>query len=384
MKRILIYSTAYYPFVGGAEVAIKEITDRLFDYEFDMVTARLDKKLPVQEKIGRVNVYRLGLGEPKIDKLYLAKFGHLKGLALHRQKPYDMVWAMMASFGGFAALSFKLKTNIPYLLTLQEGDPIEEILRKVKLIRNRFNQIFSQADGLQSISNYLEQWGQQMGFVGKVAEVVPNGVDVSLFAKDYPAQEIKELRQSFGFDSNAVIVVTSSRLVIKNGLAGVIKALKELPENYCFYICGVGELENSLKQLTKSLALEKRVVFAGYKSHHELPQILKASDIFIRPSVSEGLGNSFLEAMAAGLPTIGTLVGGITDFLQDGVTGIVCQPQDPVSIAQAIKRAASLTPEEKEKLHQNAMKIIRERYDWDYIVRKMNYLFNKILEHENM
>ncbi|MCG2695311.1 hypothetical protein L6261_04530, partial [Candidatus Parcubacteria bacterium] len=60
MKKILIFSTVYYPFVGGAEVAIKEITDRIGDIEFDMVTLRFDKNLPKFEKIGNVNVYRIG------------------------------------------------------------------------------------------------------------------------------------------------------------------------------------------------------------------------------------------------------------------------------------------------------------------------------------
>ena len=75
--RILIFSTAYLPFVGGAEVAIKEITDRLGDkYEFEMLTARLDSKLPKKERIGNVLVHRFG------DKLTLALFGGFKIFAL--------------------------------------------------------------------------------------------------------------------------------------------------------------------------------------------------------------------------------------------------------------------------------------------------------------
>lgn len=380
MKRILIYSTAYYPFVGGAEVAIKEITDRLPDYEFDLITALMDRELPRQEIIGRVNVYRVGIGQPKIDKLFLAAFGYHQGLKLNQQKKYDAVWAMMASFGGFAALSFKLKTGLPYLLTLQEGDSIEEILKKVRPVRARFNKIFTQADALQPISNYLLNWGKQMGFKGKVAEVVPNGVDVANFTKHYPAEEINNLRKSFGFSENSVIVLTSSRLVVKNGVADIIKALTRVPENFCLLICGNGPLEESLKQLAKELNLEKRVRFAGYKSHAELPKILKAGDIFIRPSITEGLGNSFLEAMATGLPTIGTLVGGIPDFLTDNVTGLVCQPQDLESIAQAILRASRLISEEKMEMQKNAMKLINERYNWEYIAGRMNYLFNRIIE----
>lgn len=378
-KRVLIFSTAYYPFVGGAEVAIKEITDRLVDYEFEMITALMDKKLPRVEQVGAVKVYRIGWGIPTLDKLYLATFGHLKGFRLHKSNFYQAIWAMMASFGGFAALSFKLKTNLPYLLTLQEGDPIEYILNKVRLVRSRFNKIFTKADALQPISNYLYDWGKQMGFKGKVAEVIPNGVDVSIFTKEYSGELITKQRQAFGFSADSKIIVTASRLVIKNGVGDVIKALSKLPDNICFYICGVGELESSLKQLTQELDLTKRVMFGGYKNHQELALILKASDIFIRPSITEGLGNSFLEAMAAGLITIGTLVGGIPDFLKDGVTGLVCQPQNPENIAQVISRAAHMNDEEKKRLHQNAMRIIEEKYNWTYIGRRMDYVFKQLM-----
>ncbi|MFA6304872.1 MAG: glycosyltransferase family 4 protein [Patescibacteria group bacterium] len=378
MNRVLIYSTAYLPFIGGAEVAVKEITDRLPNFEFDLITAWLDKKLPRRQTIGRVNVYRVGIGYPKFDKLFLAVFGHFQGLKLHRQNKYQAVWAIMASFGGFAALSFKIRSKIPYLLTLQEGDPIEEILKQVRFVRNRFNKIFSQASGLQAISTYLLNWGVSMGFKGKFSEIIPNGVDVTNFTKQYSEEEIKELRSSFGFPKDAVIVVTASRLVVKNGLADVIKALPNLPQNFCFYICGTGGLENHLRQLVKELKLEKRVNFAGYKSHAELPSIFSSSDIFIRPSLSEGLGNAFLEAMASGLPTIGTLVGGIPDFLTDGVTGLVCQAQNPSNIASTILKASQLNAEQKKSLHDNATKLINERYNWDLVANKMNNLLEKL------
>jgi glycosyltransferase involved in cell wall biosynthesis len=393
-KRILIYSTAYFPLVGGAEVAIKEIADRLYEYEFVMVTAKLDRKLPSVEKIGNVEVHRVGYGT-KFDKIYLAIFGGSFGKKMHMKKSFDLVWAMMASFGGFAALSFKSKTksaksyqtslqgekmkDVPFLLTLQEGDPVEYILRKVRFIKKRFTEIFSEADGLQAISTYLFNWGKHMGFKGRVAEVIPNGVDVARFTREYPLEEIIKVRNSFGFSSDAVVLVTASRLVVKNGLSDVIKALVLLPPNVCFVICGTGELENSLKKLVEDLNLNSRVVFLGNKSHEELPKILKASDIFIRPSITEGLGNSFLEAMAAGLPTIGTMVGGIPDFLKDGENGFVCEPKNPRSIKNTVERIVKLTSHEKEIIHKNGLKIIQERFNWVSISNKMKVLLNILI-----
>lgn len=377
-KRILIFTTAYFPLVGGAEIAIKEITDRLTDFEFDLICAKIKPGLRFREKIGNINVFRLGFGLGKLDKLYLALFGCLKALKLHRKRPYDLIWSVMASYGAFSAVKVKEKTGLKLLLTLQEGDALEETLNKVKLIKGRFGKIFKAADGLQAISQYLLKWGLKMGFPGRLSEVVPNGVDVGLFAKEYPKEEILALRKSLGFADQAVIMVTASRLAAKNGVGDVIQALKQLPEHFCFYICGNGELEKKLKKLTNDLGLEKRVKFAGYQSHESLPKILKASDIFIRPSISEGLGNAFLEAMAAGLPTIGTLVGGIPDFLKDGETGLVCEPKNSASIAQAILRASQLTLEERIHLHQNAMKLINEKYNWEYIAPRLRHIFKEL------
>jgi len=167
---------------------------------------------------------------------------------------------------------------------------------------------------------------------------------------------------------------------VKNGAEHVIRALKLLPENYCYCICGIGNLEGQLKDLTEVLALKNRVKFAGFKTHQELPKILKASDIFIRPSITEGLGNAFLEAMAAGMPTIGTLVGGIPDFLTDNVTGLVCEPKNSESISQTILKASQLSQSEKHQLHQNAMKIINEQYNWEYIASRMDYIFNELIK----
>jgi len=87
---------------------------------------------------------------------------------------------------------------------------------------------------------------------------------------------------------------------------------------------------------------------------------LALADVFVRPSLSEGLGNVFLEAMAAGLPIIGTPVGGILDFLKDGETGLFCRIKNPKSIAEKIKEILS-DDRLREKLIQNGQKLAEEK-----------------------
>jgi glycosyltransferase involved in cell wall biosynthesis len=105
--------------------------------------------------------------------------------------------------------------------------------------------------------------------------------------------------------------------VHKNALDTVIRALALLPEAVHFLMVGNGPDKNALAKLADRLGVSARVHFHASVPIEKLPDYLKSCDIFIRPSRSEGMGNSFIEAMAAGLPVIGTQEGGIADFLFD-------------------------------------------------------------------
>lgn len=365
MKRILIFSTAYNPFIGGAEVAVKEITSRLPGYEFVMLTARLDVKLPIVEKIGNIEVRRIGKGD-KWDKLRLILQGPK---AAQQLKKFDAVWSIMASYAGFAALRFKKQNqSVPFLLTLQEGDSRAHIYSRVWFVWPWFVQIFKRADRIQAISTYLAKWAKSLGVKCPV-EVVPNGVEVGKFITSSSAREVGLTRT----------VITVSRLVKKNAVSDLIQAMKFLPEDIHLQIAGTGELEPQLRRLTQAFGLEKRVHFLGNISQQDLPKYLWKSDVFCRPSLSEGLGISFLEAMAASVPIVATPVGGIPDFLIDGETGLFCKVGDPADIAKQIKRLLD-DQSLANKIRMNGQKLVSEKYSWDKIAGQIQTIFHNLSE----
>lgn len=377
-KRILIFSTAYYPLVGGAEVAIKEITDRLPDYHFEMVTARIKPGLASREQIGNVTVHRVGFGKA-FDKYLLPILGVIKALRVAPAKHVPIVWPMMASFGGFTALIYTwIRPKTKMMLTLQEGDPPEYILKRVGAFKPLFLRIFKRADAIQAISKFLANWGKEMGFKGEPV-VIPNGVNIPHFSQQISPEERRNLRQSFGFADGDTVLVTASRLVLKNGTDDIIRALSGMPDNNRVLVIGDGEDRAMLETLVAELGLQSRVVFLGQKTHGELPPLIQSADIFIRPSLSEGLGNSFLEAMAAGLPIIGTPVGGIPDFLVDGETGVFCEPRNPESIAKAARRIQE-EPGLREKLIRQGQALVAEQYSWESITKRMKQVFSSLSE----
>ena len=324
MKKILIFSTAYLPYVGGAEIAVKELTDRMLDYEFDLITARLDKKLPNFEKLGRVNVYRIGLGN-KFDKFLLPFLGCWRALGLDKSRHYQIIFSLMASQASIAAAWLKmLHSGKKLLLNLQEGDEEEHLKRYVlgsdwlysRLIKPWHLLVFKKADLVIAISESLKQRAAVNGVKCQLA-VVPNGVDLKKFSIFNFQFSIKDIKNKLGFSENDKVLITASRLVKKNAVDDVIKALEYLPENIKFLILGDGPDRKMLEDLVVKLKLQNRVIFKGAYDNDDLPQYLAIADVFVRPSLSEGQGIAFLEAMAAGVPVVATPVGGIVDFLTD-------------------------------------------------------------------
>ncbi len=369
MKKILIFSVAYHPFVGGAEVAVKEITDRNSEYEFDMITLNLDGKQKQEEKIGNITVYRIG-GQGRMHKLLFPYTAYRKASTLYGARHYDAIWSIMASFSGFAALFFKMThQSVPFLLTLQEGDPIPDIKRQVRFVYPLFKKIFTSADRIQAISTYLANFARDMGASCPI-DVIPNGVDLDLFTREFTEQELSETKQAIGKVPGDVLLVTTSRLVTKNGVGDIIASLRSLSPQVKLLIIGTGELEQELMAGVRRLGLEERVQFLGFVEYKDIPRYLAVSDIFVRPSLSEGMGNSFVEAMAAGLPIIGAAVGGIPDFLTDKETGLVCKVRDPESIAACVLELLQ-NINLRNAIIQKSKAIAIEKYGWNTIVGDM-------------
>ena len=384
-KKVLIFSLAYIPFVGGAELAVKEITDRIDDTEFDLITFRFDKKWPKFERIGNVNIYRISGGKTLFPFLAFCKASRL-----NRERKYPVVWSIMANRAGFAALFFKLwNPKIKYLLTLQEGDALDYPEKRMGLakifIGGLFKKVFRKADHVQAISNYLADWAGSMGAKAPI-EVVPNGVDISKIKNTRPQRQSATLAGAT--TQNTKVIITTSRLVYKNGIDVLIRAAAELKKtaseiNFKVQILGSGQEEKKLKDLARELKVDEAVQFLGHIEPGKVYDYLAKADIFARPSRSEGLGSSFLEAVGAGLPVIGTPVGGIPDFLKDNETGLFCEVDNPKDLAEKIKTLMTNEVLAK-RIAENGRQLVLEKYDWNNIAKQMQNTLSHIIAIANI
>jgi len=223
-------------------VALKEITDRLDqkEFEFHLITLRYDSAFLKYEKIGNVHVHRVGFAKKnvtfedlrsfpfRLNKLLYQFWAPCVGLWLHKKYTFTKVWSMMAHSAGIPGNIFSRISRVPLLLTLQEGDPTEYIEKQMRLFGPLFTGVFTRAKQIQAISLFLKEWAIQMK--SKVTpDVVPNGVDTLVFV---PGTKL-ETKEGFR-------LITTSRLVPKNGVDLVIEAMTQLPENVYFDIVGDG------------------------------------------------------------------------------------------------------------------------------------------------
>lgn len=394
-KRVLIFSMVYYPnFHGGAEPAIKEITDRIApeDIEFHMVTCLWNSNLPRVERYGNVLVHRVGFGLPdprfedygkkfrlRINKYLFQLYGGLKGLSLNAKYHYDSIWAMMAHSAGIPAAVFKsFSPRTPYVLTLQEGDPIEHIERVMRPAWPLFKRSFTSATIIQSISNYLSDWARKMGYTGEIVSV-KNGANPNDLKQAFSQAEVDEVKKELGKKDSDIFLVNTSRLVHQKGFDTVIEALAHLPENVKFLAVGDGEDEGKLKDLAKRLGVRNRVIFTGRVDRSVVTLYRKAADIFVAPSRSEGLGNAFISALASKLPLVTSGVGGIADYAVDGETAWIVAPDNPEDLAEKVKEVIA-NPEKAREISERARAMVERDYDWDQIAKQMRErVFGRVL-----
>ncbi len=166
--------------------------------------------------------------------------------------------------------------------------------------------------------------------------VIRNGVDTRRFSA---GQEYNNAGEEFSIKKEDMVIGFVGRIVQSKGLQYLIEAaslLKGQYDNLKFLLVGDGSLVNELKEQAREKGVFKNVIFAG--SRRDISAFLSRFNIFVMPSVKEGLPNSLLEAMAMGKPVIAAGVGGIPEVINNGVNGLLVPPGDAGRLAESIKR----------------------------------------------
>ena len=145
-----------------------------------------------------------------------------------------------------------------------------------------------------------------------------------------------QIRKELNLDENAFLVLSVGELNKNKNQKTIIKALAQINDQNVHYIlCGKGDQDANLKALAEELNVADRVHFLGYRT--DVVNICAQSDVFVMPSLREGLPVASLEAMYCGLPLVTSNIRGLVDIMENGVSGYLCSPTDYTAFANGIK-----------------------------------------------
>lgn len=260
-----------------------------------------------------------------------------------------------------------MKLKLPYIVSLRGSDvPFynPRFYWLDKLFFKRLNRkIWRGSSRIISNSKGLKELALK-SFPLQRIDVIYNGVDTNEFRPNYTT-------------SDTLRILCIARLIKRKGIEYLIKAVAKLKQNNIkLVIVGQGNQRENLKKLASTLGISSKVNFRDYIAHNYISEIYHNSDVFVLPSLNEGMSNAALEAMACGLPIVITDTGGTAELLNGN--GFVVQKKNPLGIAQTLQkflRNAELIVQMGRRSRE-----IAEGMSWQDIAGKYYGLYNELTQ----
>lgn len=368
--RFLLINYEYPPVGGGGGNATQQIGRALVKKGARVtVLTAAQGNLPRRENDHGVHVYRIWAARrhqdrcsiPEMLMFMLHALFNAPGLA--RQVKADAALVFFALPTGPVGWWIKKRLGLPYVVSLQGGDVPgfmgQEMALYHKLSGPVITAVWKTAHAVIANSGGLAALARAH-VVSRAPhidiDVIPAGADLDAVAP--PTTPTLE---------GPMHLLFVGRLVSQKGLDVLFKALTTMKghTDWNLTIAGEGPLKNELAQATHKLGIANRVTFRGWLERDHLPAVYEEADIFVLPSRDEGMPNAMLEAMAAGLPVIGSRVAGLNEVVIDGETGFLVPPEDADALAHAL-RVAIEDRDQTFQLGQAARARVVERFSWDH------------------
>jgi len=377
----IVLTEDFFPQIGGAHLWLYE-TFRRWPSPVRLLTRRYDRsaeEVAAQAAFDRLDhglldIMRGDIVVGKIDLLagscrrrFWNVASEIKELAGCR--PFT-VHCLRAFPEGFAGLITKFRNPLrTHLITFAHGEEIL-VARSSGQLRRMASAVYRWSDVVIANSRSTEELVRDLVPSANLVCVHP-GVDVDAYYCD--PDEISRFRRQWEWPADTIIVTTIARMEPRKNQSVVIRAIADLRKQGfpLAYVCGGdGEEKQNLVDLAHLLNLEAWVKFPGRISEEEKVVTLNASDIYAMPSIHagemiEGFGIVFLEAGAAGIPSIAGNVGGQPEAVLDGKTGLIVDGKDVCQVADAIRSLAS-----NAELRGQMAREVRKwalRHDWGLV-----------------
>jgi len=355
--------------IGGAEVATLNIATELVQrgHEVHVITIG-DKELKGDNK-GDFYIHYIQLGAAPEASLWGAISYAVKAFAQIRRINPDIVHAQRFYREGLAAFLAKVLLKKRYCIWCRGADVY--LSWRFKGIASEL--FLKRANAVIALTQNMKEKIYEI--CNRDAFVIPNGIDLRRF-ESLSHQDTHTLAVN-----GEIAILFVGRLHPIKGVAYLIEAMPVIIRKHPkvkLFLVGDGEERQRLESLVAKLDLDKHTTFIGQIPNEKVSQYMAASDVFVLPSLSEGLPVVTLEAIACGLPIVVTDIAGISEIIKDGENGFLVEPENSVEIAEKVLMLLG-NGELRKQISQNNLEKSKN-YSWEAVVDKLEDVYQGVLK----
>ena len=343
VKSVLMISQTFHPVIGGSERQAFEISKALAGRGVAVtVLTRRPPGLPAEETVAGVRIKRFACpGTGLLNSIFF--MSRVFAWMLAHAAGYDAAHVHLASSPAVAAALAGRLTGRRTVIKLGGGKGVDEISLSQKTLAGRLKLAFfryARPELLVMNGEVLEWLRSTKEYAGMNLRLFRNGVDTGRYTPPLYNEKINA-KAALGLD-NAAVFLFVGRLSPEKRVRELVEVWAELlgeetaPPRVRLVIVGGGPDGPALKKAVADLGLSGSVLLAG--PQQDLLPYYRAADVFILPSISEGLSNSMLEAMASGVAVLASRVGGARDAINPGVNGSLFDPLSRTELKEGLRR----------------------------------------------
>ncbi|HLA28918.1 MAG TPA: glycosyltransferase family 4 protein [Syntrophales bacterium] len=404
MNILFVSDVSIHDIPGGAERVLYEQTTRLAarGHDVHILTRRLPAHHSDDDMIQNVREWRYRVNQNNAISFFASTLPNGRRLfeALSNANKFDCI-NFHQPFSAFAVMRSASCNNVRKVYTCHSlafeeyasrnarpSSFIKEIIRSFRIASIQWieKSVLSRADHVVALSRYtrgklISKYGIPLN---KIA-VIPGGVDLVRF---HPASDKRAARERLHLPQGKTILLTVRNLVQRMGMENLILAMadtvKSAPDVYLI-VGGTGHLKGDLEMTSRRLHLDHHIHFSGYIEETVLPEYYRAADVFVLPTVQlEGFGLVTLEALASGVPVLGTPVGGTQEILSRLDRKFLFPGVSPESISRLIIDFYHKYRNQPDTWRRDSLlcrQFAEKYYSWEMNVEETERLFLESIEH---
>ena len=363
--KIALLSEKYTPDIGGLAISAGRMGHLLASAGHKVRVFAPSSNLPANKKQtlphSGVSVTRFGTHK-RVDDTLVDWFELI--VEEHQREPFDLLHAYFLPMAGFVAAYAGKYLNIPSVVSIRGND-----IERAAFDPSKFSHVMYALQNASAVTtNASELAKKAKAFIDREVNLIPNGVDIELFK---PMERNSGLAEVLGLDEGKnkeerrMVIGFAGELREKKGLETLLRAYAQVNKKQPVVLLIVGEVrtgeDKKLFDEIKASIPDSQIIVTGTVAHKDLPAYYALMDVFVHPSLRDGMPNAILEAMACEKAVIATPVGGAIDVIEDGKNGRFVPLNDVDKLAETILQLLS-QPENRQIMSKSARDAVLRQF----------------------